>query len=144
MSTRSKIAILNSNKTVEVIYAHWDGYPSHNGKILLEHYADTKKVRELLKCGNVSSLGANIGTKHDFDNAPKFECNFYGRDRGEDGQESKHFQSLEQYRRTIGDSWAEYVYVWDVEHHKWLYNGTTEFENTSNLKTLTAKSCKRN
>lgn len=83
MGTRSTIAIQNEDGTVTGIYCHWDGYLSHNGRILQDHYTDEAKVRELIALGDLSSLGENIGTKHDFDNAPRGECNAYGRDRGE-------------------------------------------------------------
>ena len=38
------------------IYTHWDGYPSHHGKILLENYATHDKVVELIQLGNLSEL----------------------------------------------------------------------------------------
>lgn len=82
MATRSRIGIEGKNG-ITSIYCHWDGYPEHNGKILVEHYADEAKIEQLMKLGNLSSLGAEIGTKHDFDQRVEGECTFYGRDRGE-------------------------------------------------------------
>ena len=83
MGTRSTIAIQNTDGTVTGIYCHWDGYLSHNGRILAENYTDEASVRELIALGDLSSLGETVGSKHDFDNAPDGECNAYGRDRGE-------------------------------------------------------------
>ena len=36
----STIAMRYPDGHVKAVYAHWDGYPSHNGKILLEHYSN--------------------------------------------------------------------------------------------------------
>ena len=51
MATRSHIGIKNQDNSVTYIYCHWDGYPGHNGKILLNHYQTEDKVRELMKIG---------------------------------------------------------------------------------------------
>lgn len=39
MSTRSTIAIENGNGTIKKVYCHYDGYISHVGKVLAEHYS---------------------------------------------------------------------------------------------------------
>jgi hypothetical protein len=93
MSTHSNIGIVNDDGSLTYIYCHSDGYPSWNGRILLEHYTDPKKIKELMALGNISSLGANIGRKHDFDNYEVSRKNnwtrAYMRDRGEKGQEAR-------------------------------------------------------
>jgi len=48
MATTSRIAILNFDGSVDSIYCHYDGYPSHNGKILLKYYNDEMKIRKLI------------------------------------------------------------------------------------------------
>jgi hypothetical protein len=89
MATRSLIGKLNSDNTVDYIYCHWDGYLEHNGRILHEHYNTLEKVDALLALGDLSSLGNEIGEKHDFDfhlSKPGEDwCTAYGRDRGETG-----------------------------------------------------------
>lgn len=70
------------------IYSHWDGYPSNNGKILLESYTDAEKVKELISLGSISRLAPNINPdpkkgKHTFDNPQDDVVVAYGRDRGE-------------------------------------------------------------
>ena len=96
MGTRSTIALEFADGTVEQVYCHWDGYLDHNGAILVEHYSDPFKLRDLIDLGDLSSLRPNIGEKHAFS---QFElraeevagyklltenmCTFYGRDRGE-------------------------------------------------------------
>lgn len=109
MATRSTIAIQRQDGTVAQVYCHWDGYLDHNGSILHQHYQDPAKIEQLIALGDVSSLGNEIGTKHDFDNAPRGECNFYGRDRGEKGTEARVFRNFEQYQREA--QFEEYDYI---------------------------------
>jgi hypothetical protein len=109
MGTRSTIALEFADRTVGQVYCHWDGYLEHNGKILLENYADPFKLRELIDLGNVSSLKPEIGTKHPFyhfDNdlsSAQFTelygkmTTFYGRDHGEEANEADYFKSYLDY-----------------------------------------------
>ena len=88
MATRSVIAKLDSkSKQIAAVYCHNDGYLEHNGCILDSHYQDESKVNELLKQGDISSLGENIGEKVDFGDTELIhknkQCTFYYRDRGE-------------------------------------------------------------
>lgn len=80
MSTNSIIGVMHGDRC-KYIYCHWDGYLSHNGKILLEHY-DSAKANQLVALGNLSILAQDIGNKHPFDNHAEFDnmCLFYGRD----------------------------------------------------------------
>lgn len=66
MATRSLIGRLRDDGTVSFVYCHSDGYLSHNGAILNEHYQDSEKVDQLLALGDLSVLGSVIGEKHDF------------------------------------------------------------------------------
>lgn len=70
MGTRSNIGMVHEDGSVTMNYCHWDGYPSHNGKILLENYTTTEKVRKLLALGDLSILGESTET-----------CIAYHRDR---------------------------------------------------------------
>ena len=113
MSTRSTIGIEHNDGTIESVYCHWDGYPSNNGKILLEHYQDRDKIHALIEEGSLSSLGFEIGEKHDFDARNKEnECTFYHRDRGEEKVHS-HAVNLEAY-----GCQEEYSYVYRLDN-KW-------------------------
>jgi len=61
-----------------------NGYPSNNGRILLDHYQDEDKIDTLLSLGALSSLGPEIGEQHDFEDKARSEwCMAYCRDRGE-------------------------------------------------------------
>ncbi len=123
MGTRSTIALEFADGSVAQVYCHWDGYLSHNGKILLNHYMDPFKVRDLIDLGDLSSLGAEIGVKHPFDNpglfdTPEYEayreqfgnmCKFYGRDRGEDSTNARYFTDFADYKEN--GQFEEYDYI---------------------------------
>jgi hypothetical protein len=135
MATRSTIAMEFADGTVQQVYCHWDGYLSNNGQILFENYKDPFKLRELIDLGDISSLGPNIGEKHDFDIAfkygsPEYEAEaerrrgittFYGRDRGETGTSARKFADYADYRKNA--QFEEYNYIlrrdgkWYVEFY---------------------------
>jgi hypothetical protein len=50
MSTRSFICIVGQNGGFQGIYCHYDGYPEHVGKILVEHH-NSFRAAELLVHG---------------------------------------------------------------------------------------------
>ena len=60
MSTRSLIGMLLPSNHVQYIYCHWDGYLSHNGKLLLNHYNDLIKVSDLIDLSDIKSLEKDI------------------------------------------------------------------------------------
>lgn len=123
MATRSTIGIENDDETVTYIYCHWDGYPEHNGKILLEHYKNEDKVRDLMRFGSLSILSKEIGdlnrSPHDsFLRKKDGICLAYGRDRGEDCTEAKTCKpgeiQGEEFNYLFKDGkW--YVRGWDIE-----------------------------
>jgi hypothetical protein len=140
MGTRSLIAVVHGNN-YKAVYCHWDGYLSHNGRILQEHYGPDKspKANHLVALGNISSLGTEIGEKHPFSQfdtdmpAKEFEekygnmTTFYGRDRDEEGQEFITHTSKESLIERANDVWAEYVYV--MKDGTWyvMFQGDPEF-----------------
>ena len=86
MGTRSRIGLSLGNGLATTIYCHWDGYPEHNGRILLESYRDNAKVAELISHGDMSSLRPKINPSseyHTFENPEPDVCVFYHRDRDE-------------------------------------------------------------
>ena len=128
MGTRSRIGIRNADDSVDSIYCHWDGYPEHNGRLLVAHYAGESKVRELMALGNISSLAPEIGVQHPFDTHDfpggyvehnklyGHMCMAYGRDRGETGQEAEHSVSVQAYLNI--SCGAEYYYIW--HYGRWM------------------------
>lgn len=97
MGTRSTIAIQNEDGTISAVYCHWDGYIEYNGDVLIKYWNSKEKVQELIKMGNISSLGASIGDKHDFNMSDRKQTTFYGRDRGDEGEEAKSWNNFAHY-----------------------------------------------
>lgn len=127
MGTRSQIGIENADGTVTGIYCHWDGYPSHNGRMLVEHYATEDRVRELMTLGDISSLNEEIGEKHPFDTFglkididPRWEkwCKSYSRDRGEADTEAKDFRHANSFLNDFPIGGTEWAYLY--RDGKWL------------------------
>lgn len=56
MATTSGIGIVEDNG-IECIYCHYDGYISHNGRILLKYYSDKNIIKALMSLGDIASLG---------------------------------------------------------------------------------------
>ena len=123
MATRSNIGYILPNGNVRSIYAHWDGYPAHNGRILFENYTAAYKIAQLIEMGDVSSLGAEIGRKHSFDARDGEEnwTTFYGRDRGETGIEPVEV-AVDDMRQN------DYAYLWNGTEWLVLGNGIPTWE----------------
>ncbi len=139
MATRSAIGIIG-NESVRGIYCHWDGYIEHNGQILNRFYPTANLVNALIDQGDLSSLGSEIGTKHEFGVKPEYietdlttsvakECNFYGRDRGETGVEPKEFESKEEFLDYFDGCGCEYFYLFDPMQGTWSVLGHNGFFN---------------
>lgn len=126
MATRSTISIKEGNK-IKTIYCHWDGYPSNNGAILLQHYSDPNKVNQLINLGDISSLRKNIeptekgvistwkngefltietSEPHSFDKPHDDVVIAYIRDRGEKDCEAREYDKIteeEEYNYLFED-----------------------------------------
>ena len=72
MGTRSTIALEFADGTVEQVYCHWDGYPEHNGELLVNHYTSPAAITALMELGDLSSLDVTPSS-----------CTAYHRDRNE-------------------------------------------------------------
>ncbi|MFR1524186.1 MAG: hypothetical protein ACLSUV_01580 [Bacilli bacterium] len=122
MSTRSYICIENEDKSISGIYCHSDGYLTYNGAMLLDHYSDREKVKELISLGDLSILLPNLhpnkSKPHSFDYNERQDdvCVFYGRDRGEKDTNAREVD-LEKLDKNI---FIEYVYVFGLDN-KWRY-----------------------
>ena len=138
MATRSTIALEFADDTVQQVYCHWDGYIDHNGKILLKHYSDPFKLRDLIDLGNISSLGPEIGEKHSFENSHRYGTpeylaeqeirrnitTFYGRDRGEEGVEARRFLNYQEYLEKCQHEEYNYILRGDGKWYvSYFYSG---------------------
>jgi hypothetical protein len=115
MGTRSTITV-KGKEHFHSIYCHWDGYISHNGEILFNHYNTFDDAMQLVSNGDISSLGPRCDKPkgHSFDN-PVDGCTvYYGRDRGESGTGVKHYNKYQDV------PFEEYDYIFDGQ---WWVNG---------------------
>jgi hypothetical protein len=122
MSTRSLITIEQPDGTYRAIYCHCDGYLTHNGAMLLDHYKDRSKVQELLNLGDISLLAPNVNPEpnkpHNFEYDKRQDgvVVAYQRDRGETNCDAK-IMSLDEL---FEQSWIEYFYIFDLKG-EWKY-----------------------
>ncbi len=139
MATRSIIGIVNEDKSITGIYVHFDGYPEHNGKILLNHYNNDDIVNGLMNLGDLSILGEKLNPTepHTFAEPQKNVCVAYGRDRGETGTNSRTFEDLGEFENSARNTWADYQYLFD--NGVWSYRSLNK---TLGWKELTAEVCK--
>lgn len=126
MGTRSFIIVANPKGDFTGAYCHWDGYPSHNGRMLLEHYSTKGKARELVRLGTLSSLDVRAKpinpAAHSYNNKEEGTTVAYHRDRGEAWENTKPEQSgmLLHLLDFARECWCEYVYLFWNGH--WSYN----------------------
>lgn len=107
MATRASIAILEADGKVHCIYSHWDGYLDGLGATLHESYTTPEKVRELLAMGDASVVGCTVK-----------DCEFYSRDRGEDLNPPREYNSPQEWIDSEGQSY-NYLFRdggWMVTH----------------------------
>jgi hypothetical protein len=119
MSTRSRIGIVNSDKTVSSIYCHFDGYPEGVGQTLLDHFTTKHQVQKLIDLGDISFLrrSTECPEGHNFGN-PFSDCTVaYGRDRGETGIDAKTKDSLQDF---FESDFEEFGYIFDPEATRWM------------------------
>ena len=122
MATRSNIAYRTPEGKIRSVYCHWDGYPAHNGEMLVRHYQEARKIAQLVELGSISALREHIHFvgEHDFD-APQDDVTiFYGRDRGESGQETREYEDIPSWIEDM----EEYAYLWNGR--EWLVNDHRE------------------
>lgn len=122
MGTRSDIIVHRADGSWKRIYCHWNGYLSHNGRILHDHYGSQELAEALVAPGDMSSLAPNCSKPegHSFEKPVDGYCVYYGRDRGETGVDGTVADSLAKVWPEA-DCWTEFTYVWD-QGHWWVAN----------------------
>ena len=113
MSTRSKIGIVKSDGKVDAIYCHWDGYPSSNGDILVNHYTKEEKIRKLISLGDISILEPSLDDVK----------SYYG--WREEEAPKRTFCDEKTFQEAYGDSWDEYIYLF--KNGEWYVYDGNEF-----------------
>lgn len=108
MATRSLIGMNLDNGITKIIYCHWDGYPEHNGQLLVNNYTSPFVIWALMELGDISSLGDTPA-----------DCTAFHRDRNEpwDVVEPRDVNTSEL--ASVGmDYGVDYVYVYN-EDNEW-------------------------
>ena len=113
MATRSHIGKMLPDNRVSYVYCHHDGYPEGVGRLLLNYYSTESMLNALLDMGNLTSLGADIGLKNDFKRPNGDFCLFYGRDRGQEGENA----SNADFEDFVANDNVDYHYLF--ESGKW-------------------------
>lgn len=122
MGTSSLIGFQDPDDgVIRAVGCHFDGYYDHVGRVLHEHYRDISKLRELIRLGNLSTLGPEIGEAYDHnrlfgDFSAREElrklidsqCTFYGRDYKRPDEGHSVYNSVEEF---FGDEWYAYLYI---------------------------------
>lgn len=108
MATRSLIGIKLDN-IVKTIYCHWDGYPTHNGKLLVDNYTTPAAILELMGLGDLSSLAETPD-----------QCKAYHRDRKEPWGmvEPRDMMAGTIVEDAVKDYGVDYVYMYN-ENCEW-------------------------
>lgn len=123
MATRSSISIRREDGTYSSIYCHYDGYPSHNGRILQEFYNTPQLVEALMGLGDLSQLAERLapapGESHRFESPANGVCIAYGRDRGELNASAREYPSSAEFKAY--NQKQEYNYVFDCETNQWRW-----------------------
>ena len=108
MATRSLIGMNLDNGITKIIYCHWDGYPDHNGRLLVDNYNTPAAITALMELGDLSSLEATLDT-----------CTAYHRDRKEPWStvEPRDINTSELI--TVGKEYGvDYIYTYN-ENYEW-------------------------
>lgn len=115
MSTRSRIAIAIKNgeqTTYKSIYCHWDGGPDGVGKVLATFYMTRRKIKKLIKRGNLSVLNRQTGSNCRLGRLFSKNASVAYRDRGDKNTDALEATGIEQLREQAQHYFAEYLYIW--------------------------------
>ena len=106
MATRSLIGMNLDNGITKLIYCHWDGYPEHNGQLLVNNYTSPSAVFDLLELGDLSNLGESLTSS-----------TAYHRDRKEPwGMVEPRDVNTSELDVVSKDYGVDYVYIYNNEY----------------------------
>ena len=60
MSTRCNIAV-QTGDAIQIVYSHWDGYPSGMGLVLQQFFPTKENAKELVSGGDISAIDWKSG-----------------------------------------------------------------------------------
>lgn len=122
MATRALVGYMSPNGSVDVIYVH-NGSLRDCGDVLKKYYTNRNKVFDLIMLGDASQINKNIEPtgEHSFANKEPDVCVFYGRDRGDSGCDSEHWDSVDELMDVYEERLdIEYIYIFDAKSNKWI------------------------
>ena len=106
MATRSLIGINLNGGITKIIYCHWDGYPEHNGQLLVNNYTSPSAVVGLMELGDLSNLAETPA-----------DCTAYHRDRKEPwGVVEPRDVNTSELGGVAIDYGVDYVYIYNDEY----------------------------
>lgn len=123
MATRSTIAVEHADGTVSQVYCHWDGYLTHNGQILVDHYDTQEKAEQLVSFGSMGSLRPKCipdpAKTHSSINPQDDVTTYYSRDNGEPFVKPSHYPTVDNYKRNLQCEEYDYLFTegqWEVSN----------------------------
>ena len=120
MSACSSISVRdNEANQTHSIYCYWGGSIKDNGRMLIEHYNNFEAAKSLALLGNIATLRETIECVdgHSYDNPVANATVFYGRDRGEDGEECS---SCETYEGALAANYGAQEYDYIFHSRTWF------------------------
>lgn len=109
MATRGTIAVQHADGTVSQVYAHWDNYIEHTGKMLQKWYNTQEAAESLVALGDISTVENSVA-----------RTEYYCRDRGADNTGPNVFKDIREYVTEMDGQEFNYLFKdgkWYVEHY---------------------------
>ena len=110
--TRSQVGIIDRSGKIASIYVHYDGYPRNMKPALKKHMKNEKDVLKLIKMGGASGIYAD-----------KPEVPYYKKGNGMKPLKGSN-KDIYGFIDKTKDSWAEYLYLYNMKDRKWYYADT--------------------
>ena len=110
--TRSQVGIIDRSGKIASIYVHYDGYPRNMKPALKKHMKNEKDVLKLIKMGGASGIYAD-----------KPEVPYYKKGNGMKPLKGSN-KDIYGFIDKTKDTWAEYLYLYNMKDRKWYYADT--------------------
>ena len=107
--TRALVGYLAGDR-LTTAYNHYDGYPSHLGKALVNFYNDDEKAKDLALKGYITGIDADTGEVSSTHNDPPKKIKL-----PEDDEEMAR-----EVAEQIDGMGADYGYIWDDRANRWV------------------------
>ena len=107
--TRALVGYLAGDR-LTTAYNHYDGYPSHLGKALVNFYNDDEKAKDLALKGYITGIDADTGEVSSTHNDPPKKITL-----DDDAEERAR-----EIAGEIDGMGADYGYIWDDESNQWI------------------------